>query len=186
MRRRRRKQKAALIKQGLRPDLVEAMPPFQVVSLFAYRDYRDTLEEVTKWIYVPEGRKHPAFLQAVKRHDQASDRLDRMFFRGLIRGLGGLGASSYERHFEAADRLDRHLAALRSVEALRMYAAHYDCWPTKLDDVKDVPLPLDPLTRKPFDYKMRDGNHAVVATPPPLEGTLRPDMTYTYQLSLRK
>src|SRR5205085_7009648 len=114
--------RASLVKQGLRPEVVEAMPAFQAVSLFAYRDYRDAREEVFKWIHVPEGRKHPAFLEAVKRHDRAADRLDRMFFAGLIRGLGGLGTSSFENVFRAANRLERHVAVLRCVEALRMHA----------------------------------------------------------------
>ena len=103
-----------LIKQGLKADVVEAMPSFQVVSLFAYREYRNTREEVLKWVNVPEGNKHPAFRDAVKRHERAADRMDQMFFRGLIRGLGN---SSFERIFNAASRLDRHVAALRCVEA---------------------------------------------------------------------
>jgi hypothetical protein len=178
--------KESLVKQGLKAEVVEAMPAFQAVSLFAYREYRDSREEVLKWIHVPEGRKHPAFVQAGKRHNRAAERLDRLFFAGLIRGLGGLGTPSYEKVFNAASRLDRHVAALRCVEALRTYAARHGRWPTKLDDVKDVPLPLDPLTGKPFDYKVRDENHAVVSTPQPNDETLRPDMTYTYHVVLRK
>ncbi len=178
--------KASLIKRGMAADPVEAMPSFQAVSLFAYREFHDSREEVLKWIYVPEGRKHPAFLEAVKRHDRNADRLDQLFFRGLIRGLGGLGTSAFENVFKAANRLDRHVAALRCVEALRIYAARHGRWPTRLEDVKDVPVPLDPLTLKPFNYKVRDGNHAVVATPSPTGESLTPDMNYIYELALRK
>ena len=91
--------RASLIKQGLKADVVEAMPTFQVVSLFAYREFRDTREEVLKWIHVPEGRKHPAFEQAAKRHRHDTDRLDRLLFRGLIQGLGSEGGVEYEKRF---------------------------------------------------------------------------------------
>ena len=175
--------RASLIKQGIKPDVVEAMPAFQVVSLFAYREFRDTREEVLMWIQVPEGRKHPAFVEASKRHQRSAERLDRLFFRGL---LGGLGSPAYEKVFQAAHRLERHLATLRCVEALRLHAARHGRWPAKLDDLKDVPVPLDPVTGKPFEYKVRDGNHALVSTPVPTGEMLPPSMTYTYVLTLRR
>jgi hypothetical protein len=178
--------KETLIKHGMKAEVVEAMPSFQAVSLFAYREYREAREEVLKWVFVPEGRKHPAFDQAAKREARAADRLDRLFFRGMIRGLGGIGTPAFENVFRASARLDRHIAALRSVEAVRLYAARHGRFPAKLDDVKDVPLPLDPRTGKRFDYRAKDETHAVVATPQPAGETVPPDQTYIYQMELRK
>ena len=176
----------SLVKQGLKADVVAAMPAFQAVTLYAYRDYRDSREEVLKWIQVPEGRKHPGFAQASQRFERSGERLDRLLFRGLLRGLGGIGSPAYENVFKATNRLERRLAALRCVEALRMHAARHGRWPARLEDVKDVPVPTDPLTGKPFDYQFRDANHAVVGTPAPTGEPQTPDMTYIYELELRK
>ena len=59
-----------------------------------------------------------------------------------------------------------------------MYAARNGRWPAKLDDVKDVPVPTDPLTGKAFDYKVRDRNHATVSTPAPTGEKLPPHMNF--------
>jgi hypothetical protein len=63
-------------------------------------------------------------------------------------------------------RLDRRIAALRCVEALRMYAADKGRWPAKLDDVTAVPIPLDPATGKPFDYRVEGDTFTLSADPP--------------------
>lgn len=53
------------------------------------------------------------------------------------------------------NRLDRHIAALQTVEALRLYAgAHDGKLPQKLSDVVGVKIPNDPVTKKPFIYNL--------------------------------
>jgi len=48
--------------------------------------------------------------------------------------------------------LQQQIAVLRHVEALRLYAAeHDDKLPAKLSDIS-VPLPVDPITGRPFVY----------------------------------
>ena len=49
-------------------------------------------------------------------------------------------------------QLEQQIALLRHVEALRLYAAEHDGkLPAKLSDIS-VPLPIDPVTGKPFVY----------------------------------
>ena len=49
-------------------------------------------------------------------------------------------------------RLEQQIALLRHVEALRLYAAEHDGkLPARLSDIS-VPLPVDPVTGKPFAY----------------------------------
>ena len=49
-------------------------------------------------------------------------------------------------------QLEQQIALLRHVEALRLYAAEHDGkLPAKLSDIS-VPLPVDPVTGKPFAY----------------------------------
>ena len=51
--------------------------------------------------------------------------------------------------------LERNIAALRVIEALRIYAAAHDGQlPDKLSDVTEVPVPDDPGTGKPFEYRL--------------------------------
>ena len=64
-------------------------------------------------------------------------------------------------------RVDRRIAALRCVEAVRLYsAAHDGKAPATLDNAKDVPIPLDPYTGKPFTYKA-EKNTATIEGPAP-------------------
>jgi len=88
---------------------------------------------------------------------------------------------------QAAERVaatDRRIAALRCVEALRMHAAHNgNALPAKLDDVKIVPIPNDPMTGKPFEYSLQGG--AAILKSPKLEGEREKDAVH-YQITVRK
>src|SRR4029079_3378426 len=58
-----------------------------------------------------------------------------------------------EKVFEAHDCTHTHVAALRAVEAVRLFAAANEGkLPKSLADVKSVPVPDDPFTGKPFGY----------------------------------
>jgi hypothetical protein len=65
--------------------------------------------------------------------------------------------------------LDRRIAALRTIEAVRLHLTEKGKLPEKLDDITVVPVPTDPLTGKPFEYR-RDGAAArlIVSAPPPI------------------
>ena len=66
-------------------------------------------------------------------------------------------------------RLQREIAALQTIEALRMTAAiNNGQLPASLDQLQQCPAPLDPLTGKFVDYQSTDG--VVILTLPPPEG----------------
>ena len=66
----------------------------------------------------------------------------------------------------AQARLDQRLGLLRCVEALRLYAAEHDGQlPAKLYDIK-LPLPVDAVTGKPFDYELKGDTAILRGTPP--------------------
>jgi hypothetical protein len=58
-------------------------------------------------------------------------------------------------------------------------AAHDGKLPHSLDEVKIVPLPIDPMTGKPFEYLLKDG----VAT---LSSPKAPSLTYVLKVSKSK
>jgi hypothetical protein len=81
----------------------------------------------------------------------------------------------------AETRPERKVAALRTIEALRMHVASKGGGlPASLDEVKEVPIPLDPMTGKPFAYHL-EGATAVLSGPPPVPG-----QPFTYRITLRK
>ena len=64
-------------------------------------------------------------------------------------------------------RMERHIAALKCIEALRLYAGTHDGkFPDKLNDITEIKVPEDPVTKKPFSYT-RTGSEAVLE----IEGT---------------
>jgi hypothetical protein len=84
---------------------------------------------------------------------------------------------------DAQMRLDQRVAALRVVEAIRLYAAFHDGkLPEELNQVTEVPVPDDPATGKPFEYR-RDGAAAVLILP---EAGLRGRPTPSYRITIRK
>jgi hypothetical protein len=54
-------------------------------------------------------------------------------------------------------RMERHIAALKCIELLRLYAGTHDGkFPDKLSDITEVKIPNDPVTKKPFFYSRSD------------------------------
>jgi hypothetical protein len=82
-------------------------------------------------------------------------------------------------------RVERKIAALRCVEALRMYAAaHGGKLPTSLDAVTDVPIPIDPRTGKPFEYRL-EGDKAILTGPAQADDPPNVNNTLRYELTIR-
>jgi hypothetical protein len=76
-------------------------------------------------------------------------------------------------------RADRQLAALTAVEAIRSYAAaHGGKLPARLEDVTEMPVPVNPATGLPFDYRVQ-GDTATLS-----DSSL--DQPLTYAIRIRK
>jgi hypothetical protein len=64
-------------------------------------------------------------------------------------------------------KTDRKIASVRCIEAIRLYAAAHDGkLPGALSEITDVPIPIDPVTGKEFEYKVEEGK-AMLSAPPP-------------------
>ena len=64
-------------------------------------------------------------------------------------------------------RSSRQLAALQIIEALRAFAAQSGGkLPASLVEIKDVPIPLNPVTGKMFPYRLENQTAILVADGP--------------------
>jgi hypothetical protein len=175
--------KKALIEQGRPREKVEAMPHLQVALLHACLQYDRQLDEMTKWRTFPYWQAREEVEAAVRR--RKDDEKNNVANQPAI-PLAKLLLPAVEKVFASRGRVDRRIAALRCVEAIRLYAAaHGGKLPAKLDDIKEVPVPIDPATGKPFGYQL-SGDKAVLKGPP-----MQPERTYpgnaiSYEISLRR
>jgi hypothetical protein len=178
--------KKILIDQGRPKELVDAMPPFQVGLLVGLRRYDQILDEYMKLESLPynEGRL---------RIEEAEKQVDEMYKDNGAPVIPRPKdfVSSVPWVFACRAQIDRRIAALRCVEAVRLYAGDHDGkLPSSLEDIKDTPLPLDPATGKAFDYKLVGDRAFLTCAPFPCTPFLgqKPDNdnTPTYELMMKK
>lgn len=152
-----------LLSQGLAPGTVEAMPRVQVVFLFSLAEYDRLFDEMLKWQGVPYWQARPGLEKAEQglREERVKEgELERL-------PLAGLFLPAIQKVFFATTRIDRKIAALRCIEAIRLYAAAHDGkLPAALNDITEVPIPIDPVTGKFFEYSMEEGKTTLYAPPP--------------------
>jgi hypothetical protein len=170
--------KAALLQKGRQPEEVEAMAAAQVVLLYSleqYRKHRDALfcwADVPFWQAVPGLRRAEVDLKAAR--ESGSEGLP--IASTLLPAAGKV--------FHAGARGDRRIAALRCIEAVRLYAAAHDGkLPGRLDEVTDVPIPIDPMTGKAFEYQAGGNRFSLRASAPAGEAP-HPGNTLEYEVTL--
>jgi hypothetical protein len=166
-----------LIDQGHSAAHVESLPPAQAVLLYELFKHNTAQDNASKLVGLPYWQANDglnAFEALIKQQKARSD-------QGLFSPLW----LSVNRTRQAQARLDRRIAALRVVEAVRLYAAaHAGKLPPALKDLP-VPVPTDPMTGRDFDYRL-DGDRAF------LEGLLPPGadpvraLAFRYELTIEK
>jgi hypothetical protein len=168
----------ALIAAGRKPKEIDALPPLQVVLIHSVRQYRRLRDDLYKWYFVPFSQAQECLRKADALLHTPAVKEEAMPFSLLLPALGKVRLATV--------RLDRRLAALRCVEAIRLYAAgHQGKLPASLADIQVVPVPADPVTGKPFRYTLAGGKAALYG-PPPLGKQPSPDTIVNYELSLRR
>jgi hypothetical protein len=91
-------------------------------------------------------------------------------------------AVTVESFHQSDALLDRKVAALRVVEALRLHTGESGRLPDSLDEVKVVPIPIDPFSGKAFSYQL-EGDTATLAG---IVSEGRKAYGLTYKITLRK
>lgn len=149
--------KRALIERGWDPSEVEAMPAAQVILLLSAAIYGEYRDDVLTSMTLPYWEARPYL-------DRFEERLvrDRNAWESPLPLDTAFPVMQPAR--AAFMRQDRQIALLRLLEALRLHGAKGEGLPERLD-VIEVPLPLDPMTGKSFEYQLRN-DVALISGPP--------------------
>jgi hypothetical protein len=129
-----------LVTAGCPSDVVRKFPPLQVVLLDEKREYEATRDETVKLLGLQAWE-----LDLLHGSDETGS---------CAIGLFGQLLPRVSESRRAQARLEQRIGLLRHVEALRLYAAnHAGQLPHDLSELP-VPVPSNPLTGKPFIYKL--------------------------------
>lgn len=151
--------KAWLIAVGRPKQEVEEMDAYRAVGNYWFDTYRDWSDELRKGWGLPYWQMAGQMDQSDRQFRAAKEKNQSDLILQLISSVDGA-----RRRFA---QLDRHIALLRTVEALRDYAARHDGQPpASLSDIQNLPIPIDPMTGKPFIYHAT-GRSAVLEAPAP-------------------
>jgi hypothetical protein len=173
----------SLIARGSKAKEVDRLPMLQVVLLDELYTYDRLYDDMIKWYGLP----YPEARRGVQKSEQDFKRLraqvSQLKKAGILAGL--LLPAITKVHYSAA-RVERHIDLLRCLEALRLYAAAHDGkLPDRLADVKEVLIPQDPVTGKPFDYTVK-GNQATLYAPPPAGEQANQGNAVKYEITLAR
>jgi hypothetical protein len=159
-----------LVEVGLPEERLLRFPADQVFLLDERREYDVRRDEVVKLMNLPTWQIEA--LGAYKKPVRMP-----ALFEFLVPAI--------HKVRRAQGRLEQRIALLRHVEALRVYAAeHAGKVPQKLSDFS-LPLPNDPFTGKPFQYKVEGNTVHLRGSPPPGEEK-NPGYNVRYELILHK
>ena len=156
------------------PERVKAMSEDEVVARAFVGQYRDMRDDLFKMSYLP-------WREAKSLSGAAQQRLTSVKPGPLV-VLAELQPTIINC-LDAQMWLDRRVAALRVVEAIRLYAASHDGkLPAALNEVTEVPVPRDPAMGMPLAYR-RDGAAAVLTLP---DAGMKDRPTPSYRITIRK
>jgi hypothetical protein len=162
---------------GRTPEEIEAMPAPQVVLCFLLHFLRETSQDAMKWSAMPYWQARAPLIELDRRIKELGEAEDES-----LPWLQLTSAMSTVARGMAM--FDRRIATLRLIEALRLHAAaNGGSLPEKLADIRAVPVPIDPMSGKPFEYA-KSGDGAILRTPP-LEGEPA-NVTIRYEITMRK
>jgi hypothetical protein len=160
-----------LVDSGLPEERLRSFPPLQVILLDEKREEEVRYDDSIKTITLPFWQAEALAARSPKSKQQ------------FLLADALVPATSAVRR--AQQRLDQRLALLRSVEALRLYAAEHDGkLPAKLSEIV-VPTPDDPVTGKPFRYELI-GSTAHLRGSPPAGNEKDPFYNVHYELAIQK
>ena len=168
--------KKFLAGKGYSQERIEAMPAAQAVLIYQKQQYLEFSDNMYKWFEIPYYQAQP-YLQ------NSEQQLSSLSNQGIKTNLFTILMPALYRVAFLQARLDRNIAMLRTIEAIRIFAAeHSGQIPESLDEITSVTIPIDPVTGKAFIYSRIDKLNARLEAPvSPAESTDRP----VYELTIK-
>lgn len=156
----------------LPPAKVADQDPAKIVAIYYYDQYREISDDICKTLEMP-------YPQMIASLDTADKKLKQM--KQETPGNPLLEhVPPAAKAVMAFVRVDRTIAALTAVEAIRSYAAAHDGkLPTRLQDLTDTPVPLNPRSGQAFEYRV-EKDSATLSDPQLVSYPL------SYTISIRK
>ena len=140
--------KEELIAAGYERSEIEQMPVAQVLLIHQLHSYRTLYGNYFKWYLVARERPLAESIEMMRKS------MPQDFSSQEILPLAESLLPALAASVVAEARQASHLAALRTVEAIRMHAAvHAAKFPSRLTEITVVPVPDDPLTGESFSYQ---------------------------------
>ncbi len=168
-----------LQEHGFSATQLSALPVTQVALMYAVALFDESYDDAYKWHSLPYWQARPELAKANQRFRERRSQ------EGEAMALVSSLTPAVNAVMVAQARVDRRVAMLRIVEALRLYAAEGGKLPGRLGDIRDIPIPIDPVTGKAFDYTV-NGESAVLYAGPP-EGEAASDRNAVrYEITLAK
>jgi hypothetical protein len=169
--------KEFLARKGYSQERIEVLPAAQAVLIYHKQEYLEMLDNMFKWFEIPYSQAQPHLKKGKQRID------DHQRNKGIKMNLLCTLLPALSRIAFLHARLDRNIALLRTIEAIRMFAADNSGeLPGSLAEVTAVPIPTDPVTGKDFIYRRIDARNARLEAPvAPEERKRRP----VYELTLK-
>jgi hypothetical protein len=169
--------KEYLARKGYSQERIEALPAAQAVLIYQKQEYQEILDSLFKWFELPYSQAQPHLKKGEQRLNE------HLSTKGIKVNLFCTLLPALSRIAFLQARLERNIALLRTVEAIRMFAAdHSGQLPGSLTEITAVPIPADPMTGKDFIYRRIDARNARLEAPvAPEERKRRP----VYELSIK-
>jgi hypothetical protein len=138
---------------------IEKMTSTQAVFLYGIGRYTILADEFLQGMYLPYSERFAHALKFDSKVKELAAQRDIAYFLGLyfFNPYPGLWVTIYQ--------LDRHVAVLRCVEAIRHHVANSgNKLPGSWNEIKDLPIPVDPVTGQRFGYTVKS-DHAEISVP---------------------
>lgn len=177
------KAKRDLLAQGMSLEQVEAMSIGQVLAVHEARTQRYIYDEMFKLTLLPPDQVEDRWFDIEKRLREQGYLVGASDPSYEVLPISRILLPAVQSAWFAQMRLERELAALQTLEAIRMHAAEHGSLPASLGEIRIVPALLDPLYGRPFTYR-KEGDRAVLEVPPRPAAEPRLDAR-RYILSLR-
>jgi hypothetical protein len=159
-----------LVDHGLSEDRLTRLPADQVILLDEKRELEVRVDDELKTVSFPLWQVEPRD-PGVKVKKPPS-----LFAEALTPVVDSVRM--------AQGRIDQRLHLLRHIEALRLHAAeHGGVLPAQLSDMA-LPLPVDPVTGKPFRYELIGTTAHLRGTPPRAQAKV-PQFNIHYEISVQ-